>query len=220
MTGNAVECAVCEADPCPSRAVTPHNAWSRNSRTRFRALRLHIRLRFRSSSVRLASLAQDDHALACAMPTVDYHRDGVGWIPSKDQPTPWRRINQGCGKARAAWQRERRVAAENNVSRSSDPRVYAAMLARWLHDQAFRCDPTETRAGGRVSLPAESSTIVEFCHEIIPHARWRGKGPVLRRCNEPLARTARARMRDAPGSAAASASCACGFSFTRRCPAP
>ena len=52
MTENAVECAVCKADPRPSRALIAQNAWSRNSRARFRARRLYIRLRFPSSVVR------------------------------------------------------------------------------------------------------------------------------------------------------------------------
>ncbi len=51
MTENAVECAVCGADSRPSRASIEQSAWSRNSRARFRARRLHIRLCFRSSAV-------------------------------------------------------------------------------------------------------------------------------------------------------------------------
>ncbi len=50
MTENAVECAVCEADSRPSRALVAQNAWSRNSHARFRARRVHIRPRFRSSA--------------------------------------------------------------------------------------------------------------------------------------------------------------------------
>ena len=51
MPENAVECAVRGADPRPSRALTAQNAWSRNSRTRFRARRVHIRPCFLSSAV-------------------------------------------------------------------------------------------------------------------------------------------------------------------------
>ena len=50
MTENAVECAVCKADPRPSRASIVQSAWSRNPRARFRARRVRIRPRFRSSA--------------------------------------------------------------------------------------------------------------------------------------------------------------------------
>ena len=51
MTETAVECAVREAHSSPSRASIEQNAWSRNSHTRFRRLRLHIRPRFPSPAV-------------------------------------------------------------------------------------------------------------------------------------------------------------------------
>ena len=51
MTENAIECAVRRPDPRPSRALIAQNAWSRNSRARFRARRVRIRPRFQSPAV-------------------------------------------------------------------------------------------------------------------------------------------------------------------------